>query len=100
MAYSIKESHSGVKEALIAFYAKSHIIYFATPLVAAGLWDQRQVEVIESNCFRNTYMLPHDIKGSAITNIARNQKPAWNVVERLSQKPRYQLITNRELSTP
>ena len=69
-------------------YGTSLLIYFATPLVAAGVRKKADVSSLEKQMFREALLLPPDIPGQLILNIAMNGEPAWEVIERLSKRVR------------
>ena len=64
------------KEYLISAYSRSLINYFAPPLIAAGYINEKTVDDWEKFVFRKMMMLPADIKGASIVNLARIAPPA------------------------
>ena len=59
-----------VREHLISSYGRSLLIYFATLLVAAGIWKEVEVTQIEKQIYREALLLPKDISGQLILNVA------------------------------
>lgn len=60
-----------VKEHLILSFARSLMLYFGTPLVAARIWDAATVESIERRIYRRVHLLPNDVNGGLIVHISR-----------------------------
>ena len=47
-----------IKEQLLCSFGRSLIIYFGTPLVASGLWKQKDVDAIEKEQYKIIHLLP------------------------------------------
>ena len=75
-----------ILEQIINSFARSLLIYIGTPMVAAGLWNRRDVDHIEKQIFKKMAMVPNNINPDLVTNIMREKQPAWLVVERLAKK--------------
>lgn len=82
----VKFVDSDIKEHMICAYARSLIIYHGTPLVAAKVWKQQDIESLERRSYRKAYGLSHDIGGVTMMNVASSQEPVWKVIERLANK--------------
>ena len=55
-------------------------------MVAAGLWQRRDIDREETQLLRKVYNLPNNITSRAVNNILTQMRPAWSVVERLAAK--------------
>ena len=73
-------------EQLVCCLARSILIYIGTPMVAAGLWQRRDIDREETQLLRKVYNLPNNITSRAVNNILTQMRPAWSVVERLAAK--------------
>ena len=82
----LKLADPGVKDLALGCFARSLLIYFGTPLVAAELIGKNEILKIEEGLYREIYLLPRDIKGTLITNVAQNQKSAWISISRLAKE--------------
>ena len=78
----LRYTETDCKEYLIQAYAKSLMNYFATPLLASEFISSEIVEKWEQSIYRKMFLLPRDIKGSAITNLCRRSAPAKIVVSK------------------
>lgn len=66
------------QEQVVCSYAKSLAIYTGTPLVAAGIWSRKDIEAIESELFREAYLLPRDISRAVVVNIETVENTGGN----------------------
>lgn len=70
MKWRLRSCSTVVKEQVLNSYARSLLIYFGTPLVAAEIWKQQDVDALEKQLFREMLLLPNDIGGDLILNVA------------------------------
>ena len=75
-----------VKEEVLGAYVRQLLIYFSTPLVVAKAIKLEAVDRWEEEIYRKMYLLPKDLKRSAIVNIARQRAPASDIVKELAQR--------------
>ena len=75
-----------IMEQLVCWLARSILIYIGTPMVAAGLWQRREIDREETQLLRKVYNLLNKITSRAVNNILTQMRPAWSVVERLAAK--------------
>ena len=57
-----------VLETLLNSYARSLLIYVGTPMLAAGLWQTKDISRIERKIFKKSAMVPNNISPSIIEN--------------------------------
>ena len=74
------------KEQILISYARSLMIFYATPLVAAKMLRKEDITRLEEQFLREIYVRPRDIKGSLIRNVAENVKPAWPSIQNLAKE--------------
>lgn len=82
----LRQVNPEVKEAILSTYARSLLIYYGTPLAAAGYITDIQVEAQERELFRVIHLLPKDINRNAIVNLVRSRQPASTVIMRFARK--------------
>ena len=82
----LRATSINVKEQILVSYARSLIIYFGVPLVVTGIWKDTELDKIEIQYFREILMLPRDIKGAFILNVAQSQRPVSVVVKILAER--------------
>lgn len=49
-----------IKDVVMTSFAKSLLLYFGTPLVAAGIWKKEDIVKLEKRIYRESYRLPSD----------------------------------------
>jgi len=76
----LRNAEPRVMEQVILSFARSLLIYFAAPLYAAGVWDEKKIESIERDIYKEVYMLPNSLNRAAIVNLVRRNRPAVDVV--------------------
>ena len=74
-----------VKEQLLFSYSRSLLQYFGTPLVAAKVWERKDIESVEKELYRELHLLPKDIDRDIIMNVAQNLEPVWHTIDRLAK---------------
>jgi hypothetical protein len=86
-----------VREEVMGAYIRQLLIYFATPLVAADLITSEKVDRWEEELYRKLYLLPTDLKRTAIVNTVRRRRPASKVIFELARKVKNQAENQKEL---
>ena len=86
LRWKVRGVDHDVMEQLVCCLARSILIYIGTPMVAAGLWQRRDIDREETQLLRKVYNLPNNITSRAVNNILTQMRPAWSVVERLAAK--------------
>ena len=75
-----------IMEQIINAFARSLLIYIGTPMVAAGIWKRQDVDRKERQVFKKMAMVPNSVNPEIITNLMREKRPAWTVIEKLAKK--------------
>ena len=66
-------------------YIRQLLIYFGTPLVAAKVITLNKIDQWEEELYRRLYLLPRDLKRTAIVNVARRRDPTSTIVHELAR---------------
>ena len=86
----LRQASIEVKEQLLNSFTRSLLIYFSTPLVVAGIWSRNDIDLIEKEYYRETHLLPKDLKRDTIINVAMSGDPAWTIIQTIASKIRSQ----------
>jgi hypothetical protein len=70
---------------LLINYGKSLIIFFGTPLVAAGFWKGEDIEKVEKENMR-ALNLPNDIKRDVVMGIHQTTKPLASLIQSIAKQ--------------
>lgn len=65
----IQTQHESLKRIIFGAFFKSIIIYFLTPLYAAGAIDRNDILMHEAGLKRRNLLLPNDISSKVINNV-------------------------------
>ena len=57
---------------LVNAYARSLLIYVGTPLLAAEIWQERDITRIERKIAKQMAMVPNNVNPLIIDNLMRN----------------------------
>jgi hypothetical protein len=58
-----------VSELVITSYIRSLILYYLTPLMAAGYIDSQQINMLDASIRRKLYSVPKDIHHTTVNNL-------------------------------
>ena len=54
--------------------------------MAAKVWDQKHIEQLEAQLFRQVNNLPNVISNKALMHVACSLRPAWEIIKVLKDK--------------
>ena len=86
MRYKLSSADIDVKEQVLISFCRSLAIYFGTPLVAAGIWSDKEIDAIEKGYFHEIMMLPRDLNRSEVVNVTSNCSPVKSVINKLASR--------------
>ena len=86
LRHKLRSAEIDVKEQVLISFCRSITIYFGTPLVAAGIWADKDIDAIEKGYFYEIMLLPRDLNRSAVSNVTSNCTPVKKVIRRLASK--------------
>lgn len=65
----IQTQHESLKNLIFGSFFKSLIIYFMTPLYAAGAINRQEIVMYEASLKRKNLLLPNDITSTAVQSL-------------------------------
>ena len=86
LRWKLKHVDVNIKDTFTCALARSILIYIGTPLVAANVWNQKHIEQIEAQLFRQVNNLPTVIRNKAFMHVACSLRPAWEIIKLLKTK--------------
>ncbi len=72
----VRGVNTDVKEHITNAFTRSLLFYFATPMIAAGLWDTQTVAKIEGTMYRKTHCIPNDVRTADVYNVTSHLRDA------------------------
>ena len=86
LRWKLRNVDIAIKDTLTCALARSIFIYIGTPLVAANVWNQKHIEQVEAQLFRQVNNLPNIISNKALMHVACSLRPAWEIIKILKDK--------------
>jgi hypothetical protein len=82
----LRDAETEVKQQLLINYCKFLIIFFGTPLVAAGFWKGEDIEKVEKEMYMRALKLPNDIKRDVVMGIHQTTKTFASLIQSIAKK--------------
>ena len=86
LRWKLKHVDVNIKDTVTCALARSILIYIGTPLTAAKVWNQKHIEQLEAQLFRQVNNLPNVISNKALMHVACSLRPAWEIIKVLKDK--------------
>ena len=98
LRWKLKEVEVAIKETLLCVLARSILIYIGTPMVAAKLWKEADIDRLETQLYREVNRAPNVICNKAVMNVTRSLRRAWEVMTPLVDRARLQSSSQSKLA--
>ena len=86
LRWKLKDVEVAIKETLLCVLARSILLYIGTPLAAAKIWKEADVDRLEAQLYREVNRAPHAISSKALMNVTRSLRRTWEVMTPLVER--------------
>ena len=86
LRWKLKDVEVAIKETLLCVLARSILIYIGTPMVAAKVWKEADIDRLETQLYREVNRAPNVISSKAMMNVTRSLRRAWVVMTPLIER--------------